>query len=251
MTRYVVQAGWDDVPHLSAEAQAELARSYPPHERDARMRGIPQLGSGAIYPVPESELIAEPMLPPNHWRHVYALDVGWNRTAALWCALDPASGVLYCYSEHYRGNAEPPLHAEAIKARGTWIPGVIDPAARGRSQADGQSLMSHYQRLGLKLIAADNRVEAGLYEVWERLSTGRIRVARNLENFWGEYRLYRRDDKGRVVKERDHLMDCLRYAVMSGLAIAIPKPTALTTRPKFEAEYDPFAAMNQRLRAVR
>ena len=33
-----------------------------------------------------------------------------------------------------------------------------------------------------------------------------------------EYRLYRRDDKGNVVKERDHLMDATRYLVVSGIA---------------------------------
>lgn len=29
-----------------------------------------------------------------------------------------------------------------------------------------------------------------------------------------EYRLYRRDERGRVVKTNDHLMDAFRYAVM-------------------------------------
>jgi hypothetical protein len=195
-----------------------------PHERAARTQGVPSLGSGVIYPVPEEDILCDPMEFPPYYRFVYALDVGWSRTAGLWGAMDPESGVLYLWSEHYRGQAEPPIHAEAIKSRGTWIPGVIDPAARGRSQDDGQALLTQYHGLGLNLIPADNRVESGIYEVWTRLSTGRIRVFKTLQNFRSEYRIYRRDQKGKIVKDNDHLMDCLRYMVMSGLSLAAQRP---------------------------
>ena len=39
-----------------------------------------------------------------------------------------------------------------------------------------------------------------------------------------EYRLYRRDEKGRVVKENDHLMDASRYLNSTGFDYAIIKP---------------------------
>jgi hypothetical protein len=224
VTKYVVMAGWDDVPHLSPEAKKSLAEAYPPHERDARMRGLPRLGSGAIYPVPEEDLLCAPFELPKYWKHAYALDVGWNRTAALWGALDPEADVLYLYSEHYRGEVEPAVHAQAIRARGAWIPGVHDPAARGRSQIDGTRLSTMYQGLGLRITPADNAVEAGIYEVWSRMSSGRLKIFSTLVNLMGEFRIYRRDDKGKVVKSNDHLMDCLRYLVMSGLPIAAFRP---------------------------
>ena len=53
----------------------------------------------------------------------YGMDVGWNPTAVVWGARDPASGVVYLYSEHYRGQGEPASHVEAIRARGEWILG--------------------------------------------------------------------------------------------------------------------------------
>ena len=62
VTRWVTQAGWQDSPHLTPEATEQLARSYLPNERDARMRGIPSLGAGAIYPVPESDIVVDPFL---------------------------------------------------------------------------------------------------------------------------------------------------------------------------------------------
>lgn len=223
-SKYLVQAGWDDIPHLNEKTKADLLASTPPHLRDARTKGIPGLEAGAIYPIELSEVLVEPFQIPAYWPRVYALDVGWDRTAAVWGAIDRTVDCVYLYTEHYRGQAEPSIHAAAIRARGEWIPGVIDPAARGRAQADGQQLLATYQNLGLKLRPANNAVEAGIYDVWERLSTGRLKVFRTLQNWQNEYRLYRRDEKGRIVKQFDHLMDATRYLIVSGRLVAIVQP---------------------------
>ena len=224
MSHSVVMATWDDAPHLSDIEKQELWASIPPYQRDARSKGIPQLGSGAIYPVLESEIVVDDFQIPEYWPVVYSLDVGWNKTAAIWGAWDRQSDVVYLWSEHYRGNAEPPIHAAAIKARGVWIPGVFDSAARGRGQKDGERLSDIYRDLGLMLHKADKSVDAGIYAVWMRLSTGRLKVFKSCQNWLSEYRIYRRDEKGAVVKENDHLMDDTRYLIMSGLNMAITKP---------------------------
>lgn len=236
-TRFVVMASWDDAPHLTKEQKELLWNSIPPYQRDARSKGIPQLGSGAIYPVAESEITCDPFEIPDYWPRAYALDVGWNRTAALWGAIDRESQTLYLYSEHYRGHAEPSVHAEAIRARGDWIQGVIDPAARGRSQKDGEQLKQQYLDLGLLLTDADNTVEAGIYDVWQRLSGGRLKVFKTMQNWLAEYRLYRRDDKGRIVKANDHLMDDTRYLVKSGLDVACTKPAPYTDTQPFVSDF--------------
>lgn len=223
-SRYLVTCTWDDVPHLTEAAKAELLSSYEPHMRDARSAGVPSLGAGAIYPIPLSEILCTPFDIPAYWPRVYTLDVGWKRTAALWGAHDRANDVVYLYTEHYRGQAEPSIHATAIKARGAWIPGACDPAARGRAQRDGEQLLVTYQQLGLELTPAVNAVEAGIYAVYERLSTGRLKIFSTLLNWQFEYRIYRRDERGKIVKEHDHLMDCTRYLVVSGLQIASVQP---------------------------
>jgi len=233
-SKFVVTASWDDVPHLSEEIKAELYKSIPPFQRDARSKGIPQLGSGAIYPVPESEFIVDDFKIPDHFLRVYGMDVGWNRTAVPWLAWDRDSDIVYITSEHYRGQAEPSIHAEAVKSRGAWIPGVIDPAARGRSQLDGHRLIEQYQGLGLKLNVAKNSVESGIYEVWMRLSTGRLKVFRSCQNWISEFRLYRRDEKGQIVKQNDHLMDATRYGIVSGLDLAKTKPAEKQNNQDFE-----------------
>ena len=224
-SKYVVMGTWDDAAHLTQEVKDELWKSIPPFQRDARSKGIPQLGAGAIFPVPETDVVVPDMEIPKHWPRCYALDVGWNRTAALWGAINRETDILYLTAEYYRGEADPATHAQGVKAISKWrMPGVIDPAARGRAQKDGSQLMQDYIDLGLDLDVAFNGVESGLLEVYNRMSTGRLKVFKSLQNFLFEFRLYRRDQKGHIVKANDHLMDALRYLVMSGLDRAKVKP---------------------------
>lgn len=241
MSKAVVQATWSDVPHLSPEAKEQLLSSIPPYQRDARTKGIPQLGSGAIYPIPESDVLVNDFELPPHFPRAYAMDVGWNRTAAIWGARDNETETIYLYSEYYRSHAEPVVHAQGIKARGDWIPGVIDPAARGRSQYDGRRLIEDYRELGLDLEESKNAVEAGIYEVWQLLSVGRLKVFKSLTNWLMEFRIYQRDEKGHVVKQADHLMDATRYLILSGrdrMKVKAPPPK--------EVKYVYPGQMNQR-----
>lgn len=226
-TKFVVMATWDDAPHLSQESKDELWHSIPPFQRDARSKGIPQLGAGAIYPVPETDLLVDPFAIPTHWPQGYGMDVGWNCTAAVWGALDRERDILYLTHEYRRSQAEPSIHVHGIRTVGDWIPGFIDPASRGRSQKDGSQLLNDYLQLGLRLQIADNGVESGLYSVWNRMSTGRLKVFRSMQNWLQEFRLYRRDDKGHVVKQNDHEMDATRYLesrVRQMILKPIPKP---------------------------
>ncbi len=231
MSKFVTNIAWSDVPHLTEKMKASMRSGVMPYQLEAREKGVPVLGAGAIYPVTESDLVVEPFPIPPHWAKFYALDVGWNRTAALFGALDRDSDIIYWYSEHYMAHEKPPVHADAIKARGAWIPGVIDPAARGRSQADGEKLYAQYLAQGLTLSIANNAVESGIYKVWERKSAGLLKVFSTCKNYLFEHRIYRRDDKGKVVKSNDHLMDCERYGVVSGPAIAKATPGAFGNRP--------------------
>jgi hypothetical protein len=53
----------------------------------------------------------------------------------------------------------------------------------------------------LHLWAAQDAVEAGIYTVWQLLSTGKLKVFKSLGNWLSEFRLYQRDKDGRIVKE--------------------------------------------------
>ena len=208
--RFVIQASWDDAPHLSERDKQDIIDSYLPHERDARSKGIPQLGSGRVFPISEDDLLVDDFMIPEHWIQAYGFDVGWNATAATWGALNRGSDVLYLHSCYKQGQEKPLIHADAVKARGEWIPGLSDPAALGRGQKDGSQLLLEYNDLGLKLIPADNPVEAGILKLYKRMTTGRLKVFRSMVQWLEEFRIYRRNDKGKIIKEFDHLMDCFQ-----------------------------------------
>ena len=204
--KFLIMSTWDDCGHLSEEEKTQMFNALPPHQRDARSKGIPSLGSGAIYPVPESEITVEPFPIPDYYHKAIGMDVGWNCTAAVFGALDPETNVMYIYDTYKKGQAEPSVHAHAIKARGDWIPVAIDPAARGRGQRDGESLWQLYFDFGLDLCKANNAVEAGIYEVFQALQSGMLKIFDTCTPLLEEYRIYRRDEKGKIVKENDHCL---------------------------------------------
>jgi len=220
-----VQVSWEDCPHISKEMAAAALESIPPWQRAMRRTGIPSFGSGAIYPIPEEQITEAPFVIPSFWPRVFGFDVGWNCNAAVFAALDNATSTVHIYHEIYIGKKEPSVVASAIRAQGKWIPGVIDPASKGRGQKDGKKLIDEYRdEHHLNLEIADNAVVTGLTRVWERLSTGRLKIFSSCTKLLAEYRLYRRDDKGEIVNSPDHALDALRYLVMSGLDRAITEP---------------------------
>jgi hypothetical protein len=241
MAKTAIFLDMDDVPHLSGEEKKQILSGIPPWQRATRKSGIPGMGAGAIYPIPEQFMICEPFQIPDHWPRSYGLDPGWNCTAAIWFAWDIDNGGAVAYAEYYKGMCDPAVHVAAINKisgsgdieKGRWLPGVIDPAAQGIRGLDGELLIDAYRDLGLNVSKADNAVTTGLTKCWDMLSTQQLRIFNTLNNWRAEIRLYRRDDKGNIVKKNDHLMDAMRYNVMSGRSVAIVPPSDFTTVPWF------------------
>lgn len=214
-----VAAGWEDAPWIDNQAKADLLADTPLHLRESRMTGKPSLGSGSIYPVELESIFIEDRdwqeMKKGHFKYINGVDVGWNRTAVAFCAIDPDTDTMYVYDEYYMGEQRPEVHAVAVKAKGEWVPCAIDPASRGRSQVDGQKLMTLYVQAGLKVFPANNAVEAGILDVYTRLSSGRLKfVKQKTKSLQHEYITYKRDINGKIVKENDHMLDALKYATV-------------------------------------
>ena len=175
-----------------------------------------------VYPMPDSALVVQDFAIPDHWPRGYGLDVRWHTAAAIWGARDPQSDVLYLYGEYF-GEADSAVHVAAIRARGKWIPGLIDAQANGRSQADGSRLIQMYRNLGLTLQTIENPLESGVVDLWGRMHSGRLKVFASLVKYLDERRLYRRDEKDQIVKEHDNLQDASR-SLVNGIARLCTKP---------------------------
>jgi hypothetical protein len=175
-----------------------------------------------IYSFPDRDIVVKEFRIPDHWRRAYGLDIRWHTAAAILGALDPESDVLYLNGE-YLGDADPAVHAAAIRARGEWIPGLFDPAGNSRNRADGLRLTQIYQDLGLHLQHVDDSIESGILEVSRRMRSGRLKVFPSLPKYLEERRLYRCDEKNQVVKDRDNLQDATRCLVI-GLSAMLTQP---------------------------
>src|SRR5262249_40221528 len=81
--RHITSMTIDDAEHFSAEERERIIRSYPAHEAEARVKGIPVLGSGRIFPVSEELIICEAIEIPRHWPHIGGMDFGWDHSAAF------------------------------------------------------------------------------------------------------------------------------------------------------------------------
>lgn len=229
--KYVCRIGWDDVPHLSEAWKTEAAASYSPHERDARMKGYPTLGSGSVYPYPEENIAIEPFSIPEHWSRGYGLDIGIGRTAACWATLDPESQIYYIYAEHYVSDGVPAVHSSAIRARGTWIVGAIDPSSDRRT-VDGKNTLLQYEDEGLLLAKAENALESGISSVRQLFEQGRLRVFTTCPHWFSEFRKYRRDKEGNIPRHlQDHLMDAMRYFFVTGIHY-------MRINPRYEEEQE-------------
>jgi phage terminase large subunit-like protein len=246
--RHLTMMTIEDAEHYTPEARAKIIAGYPEHEREARARGIPVLGSGRVFPVPEL-LISEPAAAlPRWWRRLCALDFGHgdHPTAAVWLAHDPETDVVHVY-DAYR-NKDPGIvqHAAAIRARGDWIPVAWPHDGLQTDRVSAETIAGHYRSAGCNLLRGHAThsdggigVEAGLMEMLERMRTSRLRVAEHLADWWEEYRLYHRKD-GKLVKLRDDLMSATRYGLMM-LRSAAVQPSEGARRPvQAEGGYDPL-----------
>ena len=219
--RAVVTMTIDDAEHYTPEMREKIAASYPEHEREARTKGIPTLGSGRVFPVAESAIAEDAITIPHHWKRIVGLDIGWDHpTAAVWLAWDADADVIHVTDCYRVRQATVATHASAIRARGVWIPVAWPHDGLQHDKASGDQIAAAYKREGINMLPdratfddGTNGVEAGVMDMLERMQTGRWKVARHLNDWFEEFRLFHRED-GKLVKEGDDLMSASRYGLM-------------------------------------
>ena len=59
-----------------------LLSAYLPHEREARARGIPAMGSGRVFPIAEEDITCEPVVIAREWAQIGGMDFGWDHPFA-------------------------------------------------------------------------------------------------------------------------------------------------------------------------
>lgn len=243
MSKAIIQAGWNDVPHLDENTKRELSESFPVHEREARMNGVPVLGSGQVFPVSEESITCAPFPLPAHWPRIVGLDFGWDHpAAAAWLAWDRDTDTLYLYDTFRVRETSVAMQAPLIAARGKWMPVAWPHDGLQHDKGSGEQLADQYRKLGVNMLPeratfedGSNGVEAGISDLLVRMQTGRFKVFSTCGDWLEEFRLYHRKN-GLIVKLRDDLQSAVRYgAMMLRFAITEPKRSTLGASTNFAA----------------
>lgn len=216
----VINMTIEDAEHYTKEERDRIIASYPPHEREARTKGTPILGSGRIFPYPEENLRVDPFAIPKHWPLIGGMDFGYDHPfAAVKLAWDREGDVIYVCQEYREREQTPVIHSAAIKPWGD-IPWAWPHDGLQHDKGSAEQLKQLYEDQGLNLLAeratfedGGNGVEAGLLEMLDRMKTGRWKVFNTCGQWFEEYRLYHRKD-GKIVKLRDDLLSASRYGMM-------------------------------------
>lgn len=218
----LIQFTIEEAEHYTDAEKKAIIDSYPEHEREARAKGIPILGEGRIFPVPE-ESIKEPHIPeiPRHWRRINGLDFGWDHPqAGVQIAYDADNDVIHVVRGVRQRKVTPGEFAQPIRAWGDWVPTSWPHDGYQHDKGSGKELADQYRDAGVNMLPdhathenGGNGVEAGLMEMLARMRSGRLKVDETLSEWFEEFRLYHRKD-GKVVKLQDDLISATRYAIM-------------------------------------
>lgn len=239
----------EDALHIPAERRAEEIAKFKPHEREARARGIPMLGSGRVFDqVDESAITEEPFEIPRWWPRIGGTDFGWDHpNASAWLAWDRDADVIHVYAEHREREQLVALHAEAIRAKGQWIPMAWPHDGLIHDKGSGIQLAHQYAAKGVRMIPehaqfqdGSTGIEAGVQAMLDRMKTGRWKVFSSCKLWLEEFRMYHRKD-GKIVKLRDDLLSASRYGLMDLRYARTEEPPMTRQRPV--AEYDPLGAL--------
>lgn len=241
--RKIYTATWDDAPHLSEQDKIDYLATYPEHERDARSKGIPMMGEGALFPIADKDIVCEPFKIPDHYFRICGVDYGINHPAAgAWLAVDGDTGNVYLYDEYKKDKELPPYHANAIKQRDPWgfIPVVGPHDGMNEEKGSGQKVAEQYALNGVNMLPFTARydddiggrqaVEPVVQEMLTMMRNGSFKVFSTCTEFMSEKRgLHRKDNK--IVALNDDLFKAVTYAMMTR-RYAMPMNFVMADQPQ-------------------
>jgi hypothetical protein len=212
---------WERASHLTPEICEQMLSGYPKHERDMRSKGLPLFGSGKIFEFDEAACVIDPFdVNTRQWlRVIRALDIGIDHpTGMVWLAYDPESRTTYVVRAFKQGDSNAAVHAATLNSLWRESPCVVPPDIDHREPGSGETVAKYYRDAGLTRLLdfenpdGSNYVEPGLFAMQQAMSEGRFFIFRGTaQPLIDELRSYHRDEKGKIVKVRDDVIDACRY----------------------------------------
>ncbi len=189
-----------------------------------RTKGVPMLGHGRIYDLSEEFITCDVFDIPDHWLLINGLDFGWDHPQAkIQLAIDRDNDIVYLTHGWSCSKASASDAWMACKGWAEDVPTACpqDGLQHEKGRDDAKQQKDHYQDAGFLMLhewatwdGSSNSVEQGLYELRQRMQTGRFKVFKGCRVFFDEFLQYHRDDRGHIVKTNDDCLDAVRYAYM-------------------------------------
>lgn len=211
----------DDVEHYTPEQRIAIINSYPLHEREARAKGIPTMGSGRVFPIEEEYIKIAAFDIPSHWSQLAGIDFGWDHpSAGIRIAWDRDNDIIYVTNCFRARENTPAMFASSVRPWGDWLKWSWPHDGLQHDKGSGEQLAQQYKQNGLNMLPlratfedGSNGLEAGVSEMLDRMQTGRLKVFSHLNDWFEEFRLYHRKN-GIIAKVNDDILSATRYAMM-------------------------------------
>ncbi|ELP3919281.1 terminase family protein [Escherichia coli] len=251
---YFQVATWDDAPHLTEEDKAELLAGYPAYQHEMRSKGIPVLGSGAVYPFNESEISGSKELEeieanPHLYKLLWCCDFGYSSSddadpsVLLLLAYSMEEDCIYTISEWNskrdskanRLSHMPEHMASIIKASPfPFAPLLVPHDGKRQIEGTNNTRISEFKRLNINVLPQ-------VFEIPFQLTTGSFDAPKhprslhwtiqyinklfsedklkidvpNMKSLMNEFRVYQWKDNGTPIDKNNHHLDALRYGAVS------------------------------------
>lgn len=242
-----IRVSWNDVPEydpwnepfLLKETRHQLERDYLPHEREARIAGIPVMGQGAVFQIRNFPTYKTGEFDFKNMNDVYriiALDLGLvnDKTVVSLMYWNPKTEEAWLHSQIVVKGIEEanPMnyinHLVRPEVFGTPIVLPADASTKGRYTMSSQSIRELFEEYQLNVIdkpvmnpknsegKVTNHKSYGVNIMRQMLELGSLKVNENCVEFLREAKNYYVDEKGRF-SDPDDCIDSCRYALLGCL----------------------------------
>lgn len=236
---YLQSVSWADCPHITESIAKQLLAGIPTYQHDMRTKGIPVIGSGAVFPYMDEDITINDVIIESHWPVVAGIDFGKlvDPSVITFSAYNPTTEQYYIFDEIYLDeDRSPRAIADAIKS--SAYPGitcVLPHDAFGEAPETAANLLRNYginvfiqpfrnptdTKQGLNIFKGSGghvaEIEPGLTMMRYLFDENKLKVWRGCNQWLKEKRAYFYKP-GNGKQERtgaDHCIDSSRYALMS------------------------------------
>ena len=242
-----LQVGWDDLPEYSPwgepfllqETRKQMLIDFMPHEREARTKGRPIMGKGAIFPIRDWPTYATgeyKFSDMPELERVIALDLGLVNDSTVislmyWHPYTREAWLDVQITVNGVDEANPTSYVQHLMRPEVYGAPIVLPAdagTQGRYTMSALSLREFFEGYNLNVYPhaimnpkdsegrVTNNKAFGINQMRQMLEAGTLHINSRCHKFLTEAQNYYVDEKGRYSDPDDHI-DSARYAILGCL----------------------------------